>query len=105
MSGFRVRTLITLDSSVSARRNGWRGVCEFGGIVSESGDRLFGFEAIAEGTDQLLPGKETDVTLRLWAPMPAGLTAPRSIRLFDGGTQVAMGHVSAVLPTDRDGKA
>jgi hypothetical protein len=62
--------LIKLAADVDRPRGrGWRCTCEFEDVVSEDGERLVGVEIAPVAGEQVLPRQETEVTLRLWAPL------------------------------------
>lgn len=82
------------------RRRGWRCVCEFDEIVSKDGERLVGVEIAPVDGDELLPGEESKVTLRLWAPLSQVPQLETGVRFYEGDRLVASGAVSGVIEAD-----
>jgi translation elongation factor EF-Tu-like GTPase len=65
--------------------------------VGEDGERLLGVEITPVTGEQVLPGEETEVELRLWAPL-ARLPQPHTrMRFYEGARLVASGTVSHVI--------
>lgn len=82
------------------RRRGWRCVCEFDEIVSSDGGRLVGVEIAPAHGEEVLPGEETEVRLRLWAPL-SRVPRPRTgVRFYEGERLVASGTTGASLEDD-----
>ena len=52
------------------RRRGWHCTCEFEEIVSRGGERFVGVEVTPANREEVSPGEQSEITLRLWAPIP-----------------------------------
>ncbi len=99
VSGFRVQAQLSLLAFAAPRREGWRGLCEIVGLLSQDGETLFGCEAERIDGGKLVPGEVRSVVLRFWAPVPADVSLPRDVRLFEGRTLIAAGCACNMEPT------
>lgn len=82
------------------RCGGWRCTCAFEEIVSSDGERLVGVEITPSADTEILPGVETEVTLRLWAPLSQVPQPHTTVHFYEGGRLVASGIVGRVVETD-----
>lgn len=59
-----------------------------------------GVEIAPVNRDELLPGEESQVTLRLWAPLAQVPRPEAGVRFYEGDRLVAFGAVSGVIEAD-----
>jgi len=83
------------------RRRGWRCTCEFEEIVSRDGERLVGVEITPSTTEQVSPGENTEVTLRLWAPLSRVPQPHTRVLFYEGEHLVAAGTIGLAIDTER----
>lgn len=89
--------VIKLAPDVGPRRRGWRCTCEFEETVAEDGERLLGVEITPVQSEQIVPGEEMEVELRLWAPLARPPEPRTTVRFYEGALLVASGRVSRVV--------
>ncbi|MGO8877651.1 MAG: hypothetical protein ACLQNG_18045 [Acidimicrobiales bacterium] len=82
------------------RRRGWRCTCQFEEIVSADGERNLGVEITPTSKDEIAPGDETNVELRLWAPLSRIPQPETVVRLYEGQHLVASGTVTGVIEAE-----
>jgi len=92
--------VIRLASDIDRpRRRGWRCVCEFEEVVSGDGERLVGVEIAPTDREEVPLGEETEVTLRLWAPLSRVPRPHTRVRFYEGERLVADGTARGVIET------
>ncbi len=87
-----IPALIRLLPAVNRfRATGWRGTCEFDGVVAPGLAARLIYEAI----DPSNLGEASHVTLRLWVPgeMKPRLRVGQPLRILEGNNEVATGEV------------
>jgi hypothetical protein len=82
------------------RRRGWRCTCQFEEIVSADGERNLGVEIAPTENDEVAPGDETNVELRLWAPLSRLPEPETTVRFYEGHHLVASGWVTGVIEAE-----
>ena len=82
------------------RRRGWRCTCQFEEIISADGGKILGVEISPTGKDAITPGDDTDVELRLWAPLAMVPQAGSTMRFYEGHHLVATGKVTGVIEAE-----
>ena len=83
------------------RRRGWRCACEFDGIAGADGVRLLGVEVTPAAGEQILPGEETEVTLRLWARLSEVPKVNTKVLFYEGERLVASGIVRGTVEIEK----
>lgn len=82
------------------RRRGWRCTCRFEETVSRDGEKLLGVEISPARVEQISPGVETEVILRLWAPLSRVPEPHTTVVFYEGEHLVASGTTTGVIETE-----